>query len=200
METTPRPIRKYPIGIQSFEKLRRDGYLYVDKTALIYQLVTTGAPYFLSRPRRFGKSLLLSTLKAYFEGKKELFEGLAIEQLETEWRVHPVLHLSLNAEKYDAPERLDGQVNSQLMRWEARYGCNAADWSYSIRFMNVILAAYKQTGQKVVILIDEYDKPMLESFHNPELQEQFRHILVAFYSVLKDADPYLQFILITGVT
>lgn len=200
METTPKQIRKYPIGIQSFEDLRRQGYLYVDKTAHIYRLVTTGKPYFLSRPRRFGKSLLLSTLKAYFEGKKELFEGLAIAELETEWIVRPVLHLSLNAEKYDSLERLDKQLNSQLMTWEALYGCNAADWTYSIRFSNVIKAAYEQTGQQVVVLIDEYDKPMLESFHDKHLQEEFRKILVAFYSVLKDADPYLQLIFITGVT
>lgn len=200
METTPKQIRKYPIGIQSFEDLRREGYLYVDKTEHIYRLVATGKPYFLSRPRRFGKSLLLSTLKAYFEGKKELFEGLAIAELETEWIVRPVLHLSLNAEKYDSLERLDKQLNSQLMAWEALYGCDAADWTYSIRFMNVIKAAYEQTGQQVVVLIDEYDKPMLESFHNKELQDEFRKILVAFYSVLKDADPYLKLIFITGVT
>ena len=200
METNSEKIRKYPIGIQSFENLRCEGYLYVDKTALIYRLVTTGKPYFLSRPRRFGKSLLLSTLKAYFEGKKELFEGLAIAELETNWTVHPVLHLSLNAEKYDSIDRLDKQMNSQLMNWEVLYGCDAADWTYSIRFMNVIKAAYKQTGQQVVVLIDEYDKPMLESMHDKELQDQFRNILVAFYSVLKDADPYLKLIFITGVT
>lgn len=193
-------IRKYPIGIQSFEKIRREGYLYVDKTALIYQLVTTGVPYFLSRPRRFGKSLLLSTLKAYFEGKKELFEGLAIAELETEWTVRPVLHLSLNAEKYDSAERLDKQLNIQLMAWESLYGCDAADWTYSIRFMNVIKAAYAQTGHRVVVLIDEYDKPLLESLHNKPLQEEFRSLLVGFYSVLKDADPYLKFVFITGVT
>lgn len=193
-------IRKYPIGIQSFEKIRNEGYLYVDKTALIYQLVTTGVPYFMSRPRRFGKSLLLSTLKAYFEGKKELFEGLAIASLETEWTVRPVLHLSLNAEKYDSSERLDKQLNSQLMAWESLYGCDAADWTYSIRFMNVIKAAHAQTGHRVVVLIDEYDKPLLESIHDKPLQEQFRSLLVGFYSVLKDADPHLKFVFITGVT
>lgn len=193
-------VRKYPIGIQSFEKIRRNDYLYVDKTALIHQLVNTGAPYFLSRPRRFGKSLLLSTLQAYLEGKKELFEGLDIYDLEKEWAVHPVLHLSLNAEKYDSPERLDKQMDSQLMGWEELYGTDKADWTYSIRFMNVIKAAREKTGQQVVVLIDEYDKPLLESFHDKELQEQFRNILVSFYSVLKDADPYLKLIFITGVT
>ena len=200
MEINNNHIRKYPIGIQSFEDLRREGYLYVDKTALIYRLITTGKPYFLSRPRRFGKSLLLSTLKAYFEGKKELFEGLAIEKLEKKWAVHPVLHLSLNAEKYDSAERLHKQMDSQLLNWESQYGCDAKDWTYSIRFMNVIKAAYEQTGQQVVVLIDEYDKPMLESLHDKELQDQFRNILVAFYSVLKDADPYLRLVFITGVT
>ena len=200
MEINNNHIRKYPIGIQSFEDLRREGYLYVDKTALIYRLITTGKPYFLSRPHRFGKSLLLSTLKAYFEGKKELFEGLAIEKLEKQWAVHPVLHLSLNAEKYDSAERLHKQMDSQLLNWESQYGCDAKDWTYSIRFMNVIKAAYEQTGQQVVVLIDEYDKPMLESLHDKELQDQFRNILVAFYSVLKDADPYLRLVFITGVT
>lgn len=189
MEINNNHIRKYPIGIQSFENLRREGYLYVDKTALIYRLITTGKPYFLSRPRRFGKSLLLSTLKAYFEGKKELFEGLAIEKLEKQWAVHPVLHLDLNAEKYDSVERLEMQMNSQLLNWESQYGCDAKDWTYSIRFMNVIKAAYEQTGQQVVVLIDEYDKPMLESLHDKELQDQFRSLLVAFYSVLKTARP-----------
>lgn len=201
METNlKQPIRKYPIGIQSFENLRREGYLYVDKTALIYRLVTTGKPYFLSRPRRFGKSLLLSTLKAYFEGKKELFEGLAIAELETDWTVHPVLHLDLNAEKYDSVDRLDKQVDKQLRSWEALYGCQAEEWTYSIRFMSVIEAAYKQTGQQVVVLIDEYDKPLLESLHDKELQGEFRKILVAFYSVLKSADSYLKLIFVTGVT
>lgn len=128
-------VRKMPIGIQSFEDLRRQQYVYVDKTALVYRLVSMGKPYFLSRPRRFGKSLLLSTLKAYFEGKKELFEGLAIAKLETQWTVRPVLHLDLNAEKYDTLENLDKQVTSQLMAWEALYGCNAADWTYFHPFL-----------------------------------------------------------------
>lgn len=193
-------VRKYPIGIQTFEKLRGEGYLYVDKTALIYQLATTGVAYFLSRPRRFGKSLLLSTLKAYFEGKCELFDGLAIAKLEQLWTIHPVLHLSLNAEQYDAKERLDKQLNEQLSNWEQLYGTESGDRTYSIRFMNVIKAAYEKTGQPVVILIDEYDKPLLESFHDKALQDDFRGILVSFYSVLKDADPYLKLVFITGVT
>lgn len=192
--------RKLPIGIQSFEYLRTNGYLYVDKTDLVWQLANMGKPYFLSRPRRFGKSLLLSTFKAYFEGKKELFTGLTIEKLEKDWTAHPVLHLDLNAEKYTSADRLHKQMDSQLMRWEALYGTEKAEWTYSIRFMNVIEAAYKQTGKLVVVLIDEYDKPMLESMHDKELQEEFRGILVAFYSVLKTADPFLRLVFITGVT
>lgn len=194
------PVRKYPIGIQTFDKLRSEGYLYVDKTALVYQLASTGTFYFLSRPRRFGKSLLLSTLKAYFEGKREAFEGLAIEKLEKNWTVHPVLHFSLNAEQYIAPERLHKQLDSQLLKYETLYGTEKSDWTYSVRLMNLIEAAYKQTGHRAVVLIDEYDKPMLESMHDPLLQEEFRGILISFYSVLKDADPYLRLVFITGVT
>ena len=198
METTA--LRKLPIGIQSFEFLRQEGYLYVDKTDLVYQLVTKGKPYFLSRPRRFGKSLLLSTLEAYFLGKKELFKGLAIERLEKDWIEYPVLHLSLNAEKYDSKERLEGMLNAQLVNWERLYQIEPDEKSSSIRFMNVIRTAYEQTGRRVVVLVDEYDKPLLQTFHDLKLQDEFRRILTAFYTVLKDADMYLQFILITGVT
>ena len=177
-------IRKYPIGIQSFEKLRRGQYIYVDKTDLVYQLATAGNPCFLSRPRRFGKSLLLSTFEAYFLGKKELFTGLAVEQLETEWAVHPVFHLDLNAERYDSVEELDNMLESQLSRWEQTYGITQPNRSISIRFMDVIREASVQTGRGVVVLIDEYDKPLLRSFHNEELQQQFRNRLTAFYTVL----------------
>lgn len=193
-------IPKLPVGIQSFEFLRSEGYKYVDKTALVYQLVTTGKPYFLSRPRRFGKSLLLSTLEAYFLGKKELFRGLAIEQLEENWYTYPVLHLSLNAEKYDNMERLINLLESQINNWEKEYGITEKNNSYSIRFMTIIKRAYEKTGRRVVVLIDEYDKPLLRSFDNADLQNDFRETLTAFYTVLKDADPWLQFIFITGVT
>ena len=193
-------IKKYPIGIQSFEKLRRGQYIYVDKTNLVYQLATAGNPCFLSRPRRFGKSLLLSTFEAYFLGKKELFTGLAVEQLETEWAVHPVFHLDLNAERYDSVEELDNMLESQLSRWEQTYGITQPNRSISIRFMDVIREASVQTGRGVVVLIDEYDKPLLRSFHNEELQQQFRNRLTAFYTVLKSADPWLRFVFITGVT
>lgn len=193
----PRPL---PIGIQSFEKLRSENYVYVDKTELVYNLASVSTPYFLSRPRRFGKSLLLSTLEAYFLGKKELFRGLAIERLEKEWTPHAVLHLSLNAEKYDSPERLADMLERQLEHWEEQYETGGVGGTYSGRFMEVIRSAYKKTGRGVVVLIDEYDKPLLRSFHDEKLQRDFRETLTAFYTVLKDADPWLRFVFITGVT
>ncbi len=193
-------LRKLPIGIQSFEKLRSEGFLYVDKTPFVFRLAQAGIPCFLSRPRRFGKSLLLSTLEAYFKGKKELFKGLAIEQLEQNWFEYPVLHLDLNAEKYDSRERLERMLELQLESWEAKYGVDKGAMTYSGRFSTVIQRAYEQTGRRVVVLIDEYDKPMLQTFDNFDLQEDFRKTLTAFYTVLKSADPYLQFVFITGVT
>ena len=192
--------RKLPIGIQSFEKLRSEGFVYVDKTALVYKLAQAGVPCFLSRPRRFGKSLLLSTFEAYFKGKRELFHGLAIEQLEQNWYEYPVLHLDLNAEKYDSNERLANLLESQLATWEAQYGVTEINSSYSIRFSHLIRQACQKTGRRVVVLIDEYDKPLLRSFDNPQLQNDFRETLTAFYTVLKSADPWLQFVFITGVT
>lgn len=190
----------YPIGIQNFESLRNDGYLYIDKTRLIYKLVKTGRYYFLSRPRRFGKSLLISTLEAYYLGKKELFKGLEIEQLEKEWIKHPILHLDLNIEKYDKPESLDRILNDNLEYWESLYGTRPSEASFSLRFRGIIERAYKKTGQRVVILIDEYDKPMLQAIGNEELQKNFRSTMKAFYSVLKTMDGYIKFALLTGVT
>lgn len=192
--------RRLPIGIQSFEYIRRNDYVYVDKTAYIYRLINMGKPYFLSRPRRFGKSLFLSTLEAFFLGKKELFEGLAMERLETEWAEHAVLHLDLNAERYESAKELENLLVTQLREWEEKYGVTDINSSNSLRFKKVIQRAYEQTGRGVVVLIDEYDKPLLNSFHNEELQEEFRRSLTAFYSVLKTADPWLRFVFITGVT
>ena len=192
--------RKMPIGIQSFEKLRRENYVYVDKTALIYKLVSTSNPYFLSRPRRFGKSLLLSTMEAYFLGKRDLFKGLAIERFETEWNTHAVLHLDLNAEKYDSTERLHDMLERQLQKWEETYETGGKGITHSGRFMEVIQKAYEKTGRGVVVLIDEYDKPLLNSFQDEELQRAFRDTLTAFYTVLKSADQWLRFVFITGVT
>lgn len=190
----------YPIGIQNFESLRRDGYFYVDKTALIYEIIRTGRYYFLSRPRRFGKSLLISTIEAYFQGKKELFTGLAMEKLEKDWTVHPVLHLDLNIEKYDTPGSLDSILEKNLSVWEKRYGTDAAERTFSLRFAGVIQRACEQTGQRVVILVDEYDKPMLQAIGNEALQKEFRSTLKPFYGVLKTMDGCIKFALLTGVT
>lgn len=192
--------RKLPIGIQTFEDIRKNGYLYVDKTAMVYRIANEGKTYFLSRPRRFGKSLLLSTFEAYFLGKKDLFQGLAIEELETEWKQFPVMHLDLNAEKYNTPEALLSFLNNQLCQWETLYGRGNHEESLSTRFAGVIQRAYEQTGRQVVVLIDEYDKPLLQALLNEPLQEEYRRTLKAFYGVLKSADRYLRFVLLTGVT
>ena len=193
-------IRKLPIGIQSFEDLRNNDYVYVDKTALLYQLVTTGKPYFLSRPRRFGKSLFLSTLEAYFLGKRELFKGLAIDKLETDWFEFPVLHLDLNAEKYDSPQALDAILSTHLTRWEEIYGKGTDERTLSTRFSGIIRRAVEKTGRQAVVLIDEYDKPLLQALGDEALQTDYRNTLKAFYGVLKTADPYLKFVFLTGVT
>ena len=190
----------YPIGIQNFEKIRTDGYFYIDKTALIYQMVKTGSYYFLSRPRRFGKSLLISTLEAYFLGKKELFEGLAMEKLEKDWITYPIFHIDLNTEKYDTRESLDSILNFTLEKWEQQYGTAPSETTFALRFRGLIERAYKQTGQRVVILIDEYDKPMLQAIGNEELQKELRNTMKAFYSVLKTMDGCIQFAFLTGVT
>ena len=193
-------IRKMPIGIQSFEDIRRDNYVYVDKTEIVYRLATMGKPYFLSRPRRFGKSLLISTLEAYFLGKKDLFKGLAIEKLEQDWVTYPVLHLDLNAEKYDSPEALNKMLELHLNRWEDTYGKREGEATLSGRFANIIRQANQQTGRQVVVLIDEYDKPLLQALGKEELLDAYRSTLKAFYGVLKSADPFLKFVFLTGVT
>ena len=198
METMP--IRKFPIGVQDFTSLREADFLYVDKTALVYRLAVTGAQIFLSRPRRFGKSLLLSTLEAYFLGRKEVFKGLAMERLEKDWTEYPVLLLSLNAQFYEDRRSLEQVFEGHFIEWEKLYGATDKELGYAGRFMQIIRQANEKTGQKVVVLIDEYDKPLLRNFHNPALQQVFREMLTAFYTVLKDADPWLQFVLITGVT
>lgn len=192
--------RKLPIGIQNFEKIRKDGYSYIDKTELMYQLVTTNSPYFLSRPRRFGKSLLMSTMEAYFLGKKELFTGLALESLETEWKEYPVLHLDLNAENYNSVDSLERILNEHLFLWEQKYGNSTAETSLSLRFKGVIRRAAESTGLPTVVLIDEYDKPLLQTIGNKELQDSYKNILKAFYGVLKSADAHLRFVFLTGVT
>mgnify|MGYP002559845127 FL=1 len=190
----------YPIGIQNFESLRKDGYLYVDKTALIYQLAKRGRYYFLSRPRRFGKSLLLSTIEAYLSGKKELFKGLAIEKLEQKWEEHPILHLDLNTENYKEPDSLRRRLDSTLSYWEQLYGTRAVETSLPLRFEGIVRRACEKTGHRVVILVDEYDKPMLQAIGNETLQAEYRNLLKAFYSVLKSQDRYIKLAFLTGVT
>ena len=192
---------KYPIGIQTFKNIRMDDFAYVDKTAYVYQLASKGNCYFLSRPRRFGKSLLLSTMNAYFQGMKELFEGLAISKLEKNWKRYPVLHLDLNAERYSTPEALVSTLNRSILQWEKLYGADAVEDTLSSRFKGVIMRAAQQSSEKrVVILIDEYDKPLLEAIGKPELQEEYRQILKAFYSNIKSCDEYIRFAFLTGVT
>lgn len=193
-------IRKLPIGIQTFDKLREGGFLYVDKTAMIYQIASTSTPYFLSRPRRFGKSLLISTFEAYFQGRKDLFQDLAIEQLETKWEQYPVLHLDLNARKYETAADLTAMLNQYLEKWELLYGQEKEDRSPEERFAYVIERACTLTGKQVVVLIDEYDKPLLQAVLDENLLDEYRKILKAFYGVLKSADRYLRFVFLTGVT
>ncbi len=191
---------KYPIGIQQFEKLRREGWVYVDKTAQIHSLVNRGMYYFLSRPRRFGKSLLISTLEAYFKGQKELFQGLAMEHLETEWVEHPVLHLDLNAKPFTKLQDLYDLLNDQITVYEHQYGSVAVDGSPEGRLRQLIRAAKEKTGRNVVVLVDEYDKPLLQAIGNEQLQDEFRSVLKAFYGVLKSADADIRFALLTGVS
>ena len=193
-------LKNLPIGIQDFEKLRKENYLYVDKTALMHRLVSTGSYYFLSRPRRFGKSLLISTLKAYFLGKKDLFKGLAVEQLEQKWTVHPVLHLDLNTAKYKEPRKLNMVLNNALSQWEEIYGARPSEADFGMRFEGVIQRAYKKTGERVVVLVDEYDKPLLETIGNEALQDDYRSTLKSFYGALKSKDDCIKFAMLTGVT
>ena len=203
-------IMKYPIGIQDFESIINGGYVYVDKTSIIHQLVTKGKIYFLSRPRRFGKSLLVSTLKAYFQGRKELFKGLAIDELETEWAEHPVFHLDFNGENYTEPGKLEEKIIGAVETWEAEYGRDPYKKALGDRFIYVLAQASKKYGRRSVVLIDEYDKPLLDVLdtgfttmvdgENRLLENHHRNILKGFYSVFKGADEHLQFVLLTGVT
>ncbi len=191
---------KYPIGIQDFEKLRTKGYSYVDKSRFVYKLATEGEYYFLSRPRRFGKSLFLSTLEAYFQGKKELFKGLAIYDLETEWKKYPIFHIDLNTANFREKDSLYTVLNDYLTTWENKYGTRESEATLALRFKGVIARAAEKEGCGVVILIDEYDKPILQTLRDPELQAEHRAQLKAFYSVLKTQDRYIKFAFLTGVT
>lgn len=191
---------KYPIGIQDFEDLQRNGYAYVDKTNFVYKLADEGKYYFLSRPRRFGKSLFLSTLEAYFQGKKELFEGLAIYDLETDWKKYPIFHIDLNTANFREKDSLYTVLNDYLTTWECKYGTRESEATLALRFKGVIARAAEKEGCGVVILIDEYDKPILQTLRDPELQAEHRAQLKAFYSVLKTQDRYIKFAFLTGVT
>ena len=191
---------KYPIGVQNFTDLRQSEYVYVDKTHLIYRLVSTGKYYFLSRPRRFGKSLLVSTMEAYFKGQKELFKGLAIEDMEKDWVEYPILHFDLNAKKFDAVEDIYELVGRQLERYELQYETVAVDQSLDGRFYNLVMSIADKTHKRVVILVDEYDKPLLQTIGNSELQNTYREILKAFYGVMKSCDGQIHFGFLTGVT
>ena len=191
---------KYPIGIQNFEDLRRNCYAYVDKTNFVYKLADDGKYYFLSRPRRFGKSLFLSTLEAYFQGKKELFEGLAIYDMEKEWKKYPIFHIDLNTANFREKDSLYIVLNDYLTAWENKYGARESEATLALRFKGVIARAAEKEGCSVVILVDEYDKPILQTLSDPELQAEHRAQLKAFYSVLKTQDRYIKFAFLTGVT
>ena len=193
---------KYPIGIQTFEKIIKEGYVYIDKTDLVYSLAKGGEIYFLSRPRRFGKSLLLSTLKAYFEGKKELFAGLKIDALEKDWHLHKVFHIDFNGENFTLPGTLENCLTTYITNWEKEYDIHPIESeSVGSRFEKILKVASEKTGQGAVVLIDEYDKPLLDVLEkDPELLDRNRETLKAFYSVFKRTDAYLRFVFLTGVT
>ena len=201
---------KYPIGIQDFAKIIEDGYVYVDKTDLVYKLVNEGHIYFLSRPRRFGKSLLVSTLKYYFLGKKELFKGLAIDSMEKEWKEYPVFHLDFNGINFTQSGALEETICAFLEEAEKKYGIETSKKQYGLRFMEILKTAHETTGRRAVVLIDEYDKPLLDVMNTGykglqngqelPLEEIHRNILKGFYSIFKLADKDLQFVLLTGVT
>ena len=201
---------KYPIGIQSFDQIIGDGYVYVDKTGLIYQLVKGGKIYFLSRPRRFGKSLLVSTLKCYFQGRKELFKGLAIDKLETDWAEYPVFHIDFSQTDFLNPNLLEEKLEENISAWEQIYGKGEFAFSLGSRFAYVLKQAHKQSGRRCVVLIDEYDKPVVDALgtglkikkdiNELLLETYYKQLLGSFYSTLKASDEDLHFILITGMT
>ncbi len=190
----------YPIGIQNFATLREEGYTYVDKTGFIEKLVSSGKYYFLSRPRRFGKSLLLSTIEAFYLGRKDLFEGLAISRMEHDWQTHPVLHMALNAWEYKDSDSLSQKLSYDFERWEQLYGMEKQSAAHSERFRYIIEQAYARTGRRVVILIDEYDKPLIDTADNLSLQDSYRSLLKSVYGNLKNCDQYIEFAMLTGVS
>ena len=193
--------RRYPVGIQAFERVREGGYLYVDKTRYVYDLAHgSGSTYFLSRPRRFGKSLLLSTMQAYFEGRRELFEGLAISELETEWEDFPVIRVDLSTIKCEDADKLDELLDYALVRIESVWGRNPAAKTPGSRLDALINTAHSQTGKPVVVLVDEYDAPLLNVVHDPERLQVFRVVMREFYACIKANDDILRFVMLTGIT
>ncbi len=193
--------RLYPIGIQTFSKIREGNYLYIDKTAYVYRMTHSASSYmFLSRPRRFGKSLLTSTLHSYFSGRKDLFHGLAMEKLEKEWTEYPVLHFDMSTAKHADSEQLLQELNLKLYGYEQIYGRLEEEVNPNQRLMGLIKRAYEQTGKKVVVLIDEYDAPLLDVVHERENLDVLRNIMRNFYSPLKACDPYLRYVFLTGIT
>ena len=192
-------MKKLPIGTQTFSILREDDYLYVDKTDLVYKVTHEGRIFFLSRPRRFGKSLLISTLDAYFSGRQDLFQGLAIEKLEQEWKKYPVIRIDFSMNGYQKYENLLIALNSILREYELDYEIEKPSDSPADRFENLIKGISKKTGKKVVVLIDEYDKPILDALYS-DIEQQNRDEIKNFYGVLKNCDQYLKFIFLTGIT
>lgn len=194
--------QKYPVGVQTFEKLRQENYIYVDKTALVYELACQSVPIFLSRPRRFGKSLLLSTIDAYFSGRRELFKGLAIDSLTDDWQPHPVFHLDLSGCAYLDKDSLGRHIDMYLARWEKIYGDENSGRDLSGRFASLLAAASEKTGRKAVVLIDEYDKPLLDTLDEDrrEIHSYYKEVLRGFYGCLKSNDRYLRFVMLSGVT
>ncbi len=191
---------KYPVGQQSFEQLRKGGYLYVDKTRYVEMIANGGQYYFLGRPRRFGKSLLLSTIQCFFEGKRELFKGLYLDTIAWDWEPHPVLYLDLNIASYKNDGELEAVIENNLLTWEKIYGIEPKVENHSVRFSNVIRTAYEKTGKSVVILVDEYDKPLVNNLHNRERFENYRSLLGALYSNFKSSAPYIRLVFLTGVS
>ena len=194
-------LKLYPVGIQTFERIRKEDKLYIDKTEYIYRMTHSGGCYFfLSRPRRFGKSLLVSTFDSYFSGKKEFFEGLAIEKLEKDWTEYPVLHFSMATAKHVDVPSLKSELNLKLLFYENIYGKGEGEVNENQRLMGIIMRAYKQTGKQVVVLIDEYDAPMLDVAHEKTSLDALRQVMRNFYSPLKDCEPMLRFVFLTGIT
>ncbi len=192
---------RYPTGIQSFEAIIKGKKLYVDKTALLYRLAATGSFYFLSRPRRFGKSLMLSTLKAYFQGRRELFDGLAISHLEKAWKQHPVIHLSMGGANFNSEDAMERHLNTILDLNESALGIKIEGKSATDRFLKMIMKTHEIHGEKVVILIDEYDKPMLDTRHRDnQLHSDIKSILRGFYGCIKESAEHIRFVMITGIT